>query len=447
MARLHRLEFGAYWRFFLKQPPSFWLISFYLLFEYVRPQSIYPSLDVLPWSQTFLIGCAAAVLAEGRLFKSFDSSDAWLVVFTAVLIASSFTAYFPDESFAELQSYLNWVLIFVLITRSVDSEGKFFFFYFLFLLFSLKMSQHASRSWFGAGLQFRSWGATGAPGFFQNSGEMAIQMTIFLPLSIYFAQALKPHLSGLTKKWKYWMVLAVPLSAVFALLASSSRGGQLGGLAVGAWMLFRSKARVRGFLAAIFIAGAVFLLLPEEQRARFEEMGSDETSETRIYHWKNGIKIANAHPVLGVGYANWLPYYYKVGYTTGRGSQLSHNIFIQAGAELGYAGLAAFLTLIFMTFRMNAHTRRRVGQLPDGRTLYLMALGLDAGLVGFLVSGSFVTVLYYPYFWINYAMTAALYKVVRGRSRGTRGGARSVPRGTRPVGSRASRQIADAPSG
>ena len=40
-----------------------------------------------------------------------------------------------------------------------------------------------------------------------------------------------------------------------------------------------------------------------------------------------------------------------------------------------------------------------------------MAHGLDAGLVGFLVAGFFVTVLYYPFFWIQMTMTVSLFSV------------------------------------
>ena len=41
-----------------------------------------------------------------------------------------------------------------------------------------------------------------------------------------------------------------------------------------------------------------------------------------------------------------------------------------------------------------------------------MALGLDAGVVGFVVPGFFVTVLYYPFFWVNLGFTGTLYLVV-----------------------------------
>ena len=443
MLGFHRLQFGAIARAFLAQPVSFWLVCTYLLFEYVRPQSIYPSLDILPWTQWTIFACAAAVAIEGKLFKRFDAADGWFAIFTAILIASCFTAYKPNVAFGELWVFLLWVLIYVLITRSVDTEVKYFLFFFAFLLFSLKMSQHATLSWFGAGMRFRTWGATGAPGWFHNSGELGIQMAVFFPLAAYFALALKPYLEGMARKWKYWFVLAVPFSAVTALLASSSRGGQIGLAAVGAFMLFRSKERVRGFLIAGIVGALAFLALPAEQKTRFTEMGDDETSQQRLTHWENGWEIIQAHPVLGVGYNNWYDYYVENGYDTGQGSQLSHNIFIQATSELGYLGLAGFLGMIFMTFRMNAATRRRAARLPNGRTVALMAMGLDAALVGYLVSGSFVTVFFYPYFWINYAMTAALCRTTREKAnRVGRGGARPRFRGARPT----PRRLADAPT-
>jgi len=48
-------------------------------------------------------------------------------------------------------------------------------------------------------------------------------------------------------------------------------------------------------------------------------------------------------------------------------------------------------------------------QLGGNKFILYMAHGLDGALVGYLVSGFFVTVLYYPYFWINLSMTVALH--------------------------------------
>jgi len=416
MDQFSRLEFGAIGRFFVNQRPSFWLICMYLLFEYVRPQSIYTSIDILPWAQWSILGCAGALVLEGRAMRKLHVGDKWLLFFTVVVLASSVFAVRPFVSYNSLSVFLTWVLIYWLITNSVDSEERFFIFMGLFLLFSLKMSQHATRSWAGGGFAFRDWGAVGAPGWFHNSGEMAIQMAIFLPLSLYFVQALRPQLKQLGRL-KLLLLLILPTTAGIALLASSSRGGQLGGIAVVLWMIIKSRRRARGLVLAAVVALGTMALLPSEQRARFTEMGSDETSQQRLTLWTYGIEITNDHPVLGVGYDNWLSYYVDHYPLLGRYPLLPHNIFIEASSEMGYIGLLAFVALILTTLRLNGRTRRLAGRTPDGRFLYYMAHGLDAGMIGYLVSGFFVTVLFYPYFWINLAMTSALYGIAVKRRR------------------------------
>ena len=434
MGRLRRFEFSAFLSFFRRQSPSFWLVSMYLLAEYVRPQQVYPAIDILPWSEWTIIGCAGMLLIEGKLITKWDRADTSLFLFMCVVLLSSWFAVYPPTAWAQIKIPLSWALVYLLITRSVRTEEQYFVFFVLFMLFSLKMSQHASRSWMGAGMRYRTWGATGAPGWFNNSGEMAIQMAIFLPLSAYFATGLKPYLDGVTKRWKYWGLLLLPVSAILAVLASSSRGGQLGAAAVLVWMTFRSRNRWRGLVAGVVVGTAAWLVMPQEQVTRFTEMGDDQTSQSRLYYWGVGGEIMQDHPILGVGYENWMVYFMAnhPPYHDGKGFEEPHNIFVEAGAELGLVGLTGFVMLIGFTFRMNYLTRKRVARIPHGRVMHYMSLGLDAAVIGYLVCGSFVTVLWYPYFWINYAMTAALYKVSAIELKGVRPPVSSIP-GGRPV--------------
>ena len=69
--------------------------------------------------------------------------------------------------------------------------------------------------------------------------------------------------------------------------------------------------------------------------------------------------------------------------------------------------------ILGVTLATNGRTRRRAARAPNGRLIFLMAHSLDAALMGFLASGFFVTVLYYPFFWINLSMTVALNQVAR----------------------------------
>jgi len=403
---LYALRAYSIWRFLTRQPASYWLVCIYLFFEYVRPQSIYEAIDLLPWATLSIALCVGAFLLEGKSWRFTTPADWLLACFSLVVLLASAAAYFPATSLAALPLFFSWVVIYVLISSVVTTEQRFLVFILSFLLYNLKMSLHATRTWAAIGFAFRDWGVVGAPGWFHNSGEFGIEMTIFFPISLCFVMALRRYWG----RGKVVMLALLPATSVIGMLASSSRGALLGGGAVLFWFLMRSRHRVRTLIATAAIVVAAVAILPDEQKQRLTNMGSDPTSLRRLTYWKDGITITNEHPILGIGFANWPQYYRR--YYNPRG-QLPHNIFVQAGSELGYTGLLVFGLLIFYTFVINARTRNLARQLPERGFLVGMAHGLDGALVGYLVSGFFVTVLYYPFFWVNLAMTVALHKAAR----------------------------------
>ena len=395
-----RIRIGAIWRFLQTQPASFWCINFYLFIEYVRPQQVWEFLDILPYGELTIIATLIAMFLEGKLPNIRTIAGVALVAYSVVLVLSSFAAVSPSQAIKGWPLYFSWVLVYLMITNIVTTEKRFFVFMLAFLLYSFKMSQHGFRTWMGNGFGFSDWGATGGPGWFHNSGEFGIQMCIFLPLSVEFILALRSNWGTFTRTFFY----AMPVTAVASMIASSSRGALLGGAAVAVWWVLRSKRRLRGLAAIALLGIATWAVVPPEQKARFAVAGEDETSMSRITRWKAGIEMANQHPAFGIGYNNWITYY----------GPLSHNVFIQAWTELGYAGLIGFLGMIAATMFVNARTRRIIARVPTSTPLIRhMAYGLDGALIGFLASGFFVTVLYYPFFWINLAMTVSLNAAAR----------------------------------
>ena len=407
MARLSALRIGDIVSFVRQQPVSFWGLNFYVFIEYVRPQSVYPALNFLPWGKLSIVVTTLAWLAEGHRAKLRAPANPWLTAFTVIVLIGCFTAYIPGVAFQEVSLYLTWVLIYVLIVGIVNTEERFLIFMLGFLVHSTKMSQHGVRTWASIGFGFQDWGATGGPGWFQNSGEFGIQMDVFFPLSAYFFLALYEHW-GLIKRSLFFFM---PVSAVVSMIASSSRGALLGGAGAALWMVAKSKYRVRAFVGMGVVAFVVITSIPEKQLNRFKASGTDNTSTLRLKYWQDGIKITNDLPLTGVGFANWIPYYHR--YYNPKG-QVPHNIFIQASSEIGYPGLLLFVGMIVVTWVSNAQTRRVVRRAKlEGKFISLMAHALDAALIGYLISGFFVTVLFYPYFWFNLAMTSALFRVAQ----------------------------------
>lgn len=420
---LASLRPGVVWGFLNKQPLSVWFVCLYVFLEYFRPQSKYPALAVLPWSQaTVLLGLGAVLLEKGRLRLNLGA-DKLLGLFTVVILLSAFSAYRPPDSWGAMELWLSWLAVYVLITNSVDTEERYFLFLLMFILNNLWMSQFAVRHWTQAGFGFVAWGVGGAPGWFQNSGEFGIEMTVFLPIALYFVLTF----GGERKRWQQVLLLCIPASALIGMVASSSRGALMGAAGIGIWLVARSRYRMRALLLSAVVTAGIVAIIPGGFKARLDAMGSDPDSVRRLTMWKVGIEIMNDHPMLGIGYGNWLSYYGDHYWSGGTiqvpdvdnelfGSpQVPHNPFVQAGSELGYTGLAVYLMLIAVTFATNQGTRSRAATLPDGKFIASSALGLDGALVGYLVSGFFVTVLYYPYFWVNLAMTVALHRVARRR--------------------------------
>lgn len=403
---LYSVKFSEIWSYFKSQDILFWLVNLYLFMEYVRPQALYPVLDVIPFTRIILIATLIILI-----FKQYpvpkNISNTCIILFSIVVVLSSMFAISPGVSFSRIYDYFAWVLIYFLIITIINTSDRFFVFVLLFLIYSFKMSQFSFRNWVVSGFGFSDWGTGGGPGWFHNSGEFGIQMCVFLAISYYFFYALKD-------RWPWWkkgVFLFFPLTALSGTISSSSRGALVGAAAVLFWMLLNSSHKIKGFVVLALVAVLVWHFTPPEQKERFSQAGKDKTSIQRTERWKKGLKMAERSPFLGVGFANWEVADRR--FFSGEGG-LPHNIFIECISELGYSGITIFILLILSTFYNNYRTRKVLRQSEmNSSHPYYIAYGLDAALIGYLVSGYFVTVLYYPYFWINLSMTVALNSIVK----------------------------------
>jgi O-antigen ligase len=394
-----------------RQSAAFWLICLYIFFEYVRPQMIYTWMDVAPWALISILGATLLSLLEGRI--RFSSYLLWTFIslFCVVILLSSLNAKFPAQSWESMSVWINWMLLMLVVGAGIRTRNEFFLLLLSFLLWNLKMSQHGVRGFLSAGLSFQSSGVSGAPGWFRNSGEFGIEMCVFLPLAGYLTYGLWPRLNKVSRA----VMLGLTASALLSMVATSSRGALVGAAGIGLWLVLRSPHRVRALIILLVSSVVVWSVTPSESKARFSEMGEDKTSISRLTYWEHGIEIANDNPVLGIGFKNWLPYY-RTSYNPE--GELPHNFLIECVAELGYVGLLVLIGLLVAFFLENARTRRRTGphaRSPD-RLLWSMAHGLDGAMIGFMISGSFVTVLFYPFLWMNVALTLALAGVAHGKS-------------------------------
>jgi O-antigen ligase len=421
MADFYALKPGALWNFFRKEHFSFWAICGYMIIEYVRPQMIFRQLDILPWAKLFLALSLVSWLLDRKSRWVSDPTNKWMVIYLLVIILASYTAYFPEISHEHFMDFFGWFVIYFLIINIVNSEKRFFIILLLFMLASFKMSFHGARTWAMRGFVFTSWGLMGPEGYFQNSGELAIQMLMFTPIAYQFVVGIKPWLTPI----KYYILMSFPVTGAMTIIGASTRGGQIA-LAVQVFKTFLwGRISFKTILLCTLISVGGWMLVPEEQKLRFTEAGEDETSRQRLLYWQRGVEMIGDNPVLGVGYFNFAPYfakYYPEDIILGMGrAELPHNIFVQVGTDAGIVGLSVYLMLIYRGFRSTSDVRRLVRDKKSENLNQLVSRGMDSAFIGFLVAGQFVTVGYYPFMWVHLALAVSLRNIIRGKMAGVDG--------------------------
>jgi O-antigen ligase len=160
-----------------------------------------------------------------------------------------------------------------------------------------------------------------------------------------------------------------------------------------------------------------------------EEQGSSKgTGAERIYTWGIGWHMFLDNPIIGVGQGNfpWAfkEYEFKV---TGsdqpfQGRSLAgraaHSIYFTMLPELGIIGTTIIFWIILAGMkdlkylRKVSHDRMIKDRKREGAKYYYLALGLEGSLVAYLVSGAFISILYYPSLWILLGFIISLKKIV-----------------------------------
>lgn len=400
MEELYLIRLKPLWIRFWRESFSYWMICGYLFFEYVRPQSIFPSINFLPWTSIFIFLSAAGIIFDRNKKWTSDPANKWMIIFYIVILISSYTAYFPEISKKNLEFFYTWLIIYFLIINIVNTRERFYIFLLIFCLASFKLSLHGARVWTTRGFGFTSWGITGPRGFFQNSGELSIQMLMFFPIGYYLYKYLKERVT----KFEKFILALFFITPAMTILGASSRGAQLALLIQVIIMFYKQIFRFKPLVGILIVSFLAITFLPEEQKERFETMGDDKTSEQRLLYWKNGIEMIKDHPLLGVGFFNFPPYFtqhypHDMLYEY---AELPHNIFIQIGTDTGFTGLFVYLVLLSRFLRKSKSV--------DSNHPYYIAVskGIQMGMIGFIIAGQFVTVGYYPFMWIALALFVSL---------------------------------------
>ncbi len=264
---------------------------------------------------------------------------------------------------------------------------------------------------------------------------------------------------GEKNRYAQVMLMLVPLGMfrVFGerkLVLRILAGGCTGLIAMGAALAFSRGAAV-GFVLmliimvfmryikiyqVLIIALGLYLLLlalPQySQRltslegfsALFSDAGSDAVASSdgatrsRLTEMGAAALVFLDHPVIGVGPGTFPNYYQQysevIGLRTLNEDRQAHNLYLSIAAETGVAGLACFLTTLYLILRNLARVRKR--WMTDDPEIANMATAYMLSIVTYLTTGLFLHFAFIRYFWLIIALGSVVLYVAEQRAKQTR---------------------------
>lgn len=268
-------------------------------------------------------------------------------------------------------------------------------------------------------------------GFFRNPNDLALNLVAFLPLALIYARRPGPTLKRL-------LAGGIALLMFASLVATKSRGGAVGAVAMIATFLLVSRSLTPTMLLVLVLSG--MFILPALPSAFLERMASitDTTKDPTGSREERKILLRLAwqtfldNPLTGVGAGQFQNYFIP---GVGNRWRETHNALLQVGAELGVFGVMAFLYLVGRAFLTawwtrrelswiyRRPTRRREAQPPpadgldDRERLFLQTHGaaMVAAVVGWFVCAMFGSVAFSWTFYYVLGLAAVGWNIVRHR--------------------------------
>jgi O-antigen ligase len=399
----------ALWAAFRAEHFGFICICFYLISEYLKLEQSYAIFAVLPLLRFAVMGAIAGYFAD-KTVKLVRSPLNWLIcLFVLECLLSACFAYNSSYAFGKFSIVTTWLIVFFLISGIVNTERRLLLFLLTYFLANFKMSQFGFISWASRGFSFARWGITGS-GWFHNSGELGMEMSLFLAYVVCFIFVLRKYWG----RWTRWFMYFVALTAAGSVMASSSRGAIVGCVGMLVYLSFFSKRKLRGWAGLAVFLFLAYLVMPPAFLARFHTAGDDPTSLSRIMYWAKARELIHQFPYLGIGYYNWIPYYQDHFFDPSLYWHVeeAHNTYLQMGAELGYSGLVIFILMVLYSFVSNARAAS-LAKRPGFEFLRAIAIGMNAAGVALVLASNFLTAFFLPNYWIHFAFTVCVSNAVR----------------------------------
>jgi len=398
----------------------------YIVFEYASLTQMFESIQVLQVGKILMVSVLLAFLLNRRFISGkkalMDRATLLLIAWVVTGFLSWVFAALQDAALWGAVDLAKWALTVFLIANLLDTLPKWFGAVAVYLLLIFKMSQFQIRGYL-LGIEttanrdyfIREGLGSGSNAFFGNAGDFGVAMCVAVPFAFFLFKAAKNTFLKLAG-------LGLTSALVASIIMSGARGNSVGLFAMVLLLWIRSSKKVLGMVFLVLFTIGYWFSAPDVMKDRFSsavEYDKDTTASDRLDKWKAGLEMLVTHPLTGVGIRNFGYHYVRSGYTSARSpaATAAHNLFVQAFSETGLVGIIVLLSVMYIIYKRNREVRELYfDERRHNDWLVNASYAIDTSLVGYVVAGSFLTVLYYPHLFLLIGLSLSLNNIARERA-------------------------------
>ena len=370
------------------------------------------------WAMPFAMYIGGATLV-GAVFARDRRPIPWnrelilVVILLGYFTFTTFFAWVPDDAWPQLEKVAKIILMTFVATMFIYGKERIRYL-LLVVVGSIGYYGFKGGIWSivtGGGEQVQGPENT----FIDGNTFIALALNMVIPLMVTLAQQEQ-------RRWVRQLLYSTAALSAIASFFTYSRGGWLGLAVVLVFVLLRLKRTQRVLLASILVAVALaaHLILPERVFTRADQLenyAEDCSAKARLMSWIVHWNIAKTHPLTGGGFqledvkdGRWLTfgdekYLHCYKYAT---SSAAHSIYFQMLGQHGFIAFFVYMWLLVSVQLTLTRLRRKGKKRPETVWIASYATGLQIGLLGYMVSGAFLSSAYFDLAWLYYALTAIL---------------------------------------
>ena len=365
---------------------------------YFRPQDYFPSLQnaniaIIPAILTLLAFIPSQLATEGNLTVRTREVNLLLLLCLAAALSV------PLAISREVALNYFWdpivknIVIFILIINIVRTEARLKILLYLAIAITLVLSMQALNDYRLGNLAVEGYRVQGRStgGMFENTNDLGIHLVTMLPIAVALARSMRSFIGKLI----FHLCALVILGTI---VVTFSRGAFLGLVAVSLFLAWKFGRRNRvAVFAALFLVAVLFVALaPGEFWTRIASIYDSSldrfgSSIARGELLKRSLVVTIANPLLGIGVGNFT--------LLSARSQVTHNAYTQVSAEMGLAAAVIYTMFIVAPLKRLQLIERETLTAQRPSRFYYLAIGLQASLIGYMVSSFFASVAFYLYIY------------------------------------------------